>query len=113
MKKIIRTIAAALVAAALVAGTAGCVSYAERPAETCSVSDKDRSTDKDGSSVYRVYTDCGVFSVEDRMFLGKFNSADTYAAIEVGKTYLITSVGVRNGFFSMFPNIVEAVEVPA
>ncbi|MFE6966904.1 hypothetical protein ACFVAJ_17470 [Agromyces sp. NPDC057679] len=81
----------------------------------CVVDDKDRTTDSEGASVYRVYTSgddgCGVFNIEDALFLGKLNSADLYGSLEVGKTYSLTTYGYRNGFFSMFPNITEATEV--
>lgn len=60
----------------------------------------------------RVYTSCGVFHIADDPMAGQWNSADTYSAIEVGKVYDFEAVGYRNGFFSMFPNIVGAEEVP-
>lgn len=100
------TVALALTAALL--ATTGC---ATSPPEPCTVEDKDRTTDSEGASVYRVYSDCGVFNVEDAPFLGKFNSADTYRHIEPGKTYRFETYGWRNGFFSMFPNITHAEEV--
>lgn len=81
------------------------------PDTVCTVDDKDRTTNSEGSSVYRIYSDCGVFNVEDAPFLGKFNSADTYAKIEVGKTYEFETYGFRNGFTSDFPNITQATEV--
>ena len=82
--------------------------------KTCKVDSqngKDRSTDKDGGSVYRIYTDCGVFSVADDPLFGKFNSADTHARHPEGATYQFEVVGFRNGFFSQFPNILEAKQV--
>lgn len=83
--------------------------------ENCTVTSKDRgvsfTSDGDGNVTsqtnYRVYSDCGTFTVEDNLFLGKFNSADTYGAIEDGQTYDFDVIGWRNGFFSMFPNILE------
>lgn len=104
-----KLIAAGAVASVLL--LAGCATSPEQP---CTVDDKDRTTqvvEGVASSVYRVYTDCGIFNVEDAFFLGKFNSADTYADIEIGKTYLFETYGFRNGFFSWFPNIVSATEV--
>ena len=81
------------------------------PDRPCTVDEKDHSINKDGDGVYRVYTDCGVFNVEDAPFLGQFNSADTYARIKVGKTYEFVTYGYRNGLMSMFPNITKATEV--
>lgn len=95
-------------AVALLFALSGC---ATSPESACTVTDKDRTTNSEGASVYRVYTDCGIFNVEDALLLGVFNSGDTYAAIEVGKTYQFETYGFRNGFFSWFPNIVAATEV--
>jgi hypothetical protein len=104
-----RLVAAAALAALVALGTAGCAPTS--PTTTCTVDDKDRSSSTDGKSVFRVYTDCGIFNVEDAAFLGQWNSADTYAQIKVGKTYQFTTYGYRNGFLSQYPNITEAVEV--
>lgn len=76
----------------------------------CVIDSKDRSTNKDGASIYRVYTSCGVYTVEDSIIQGKFNAADTYAALKQGETYTIKSVGYRNGFLSQFPNILSATQ---
>jgi hypothetical protein len=87
---------------------------------TCTVTDKDRTTkvtsDGNGgmtsSSDARIYTeDCGTLQVTDELFKGHFTSADTYAAIEPGHRYDFTVLGWRIGFFSEFPNIIEATEV--
>lgn len=87
--------------------------------ESCTVDSKDRGTtvtsDGDGNVTsqtdYRVYTDCGVFTVADNFFLGKFNSADTYGSLSEGKTYDLEVIGWRNGFLSWFPNILSAEKV--
>lgn len=104
-----KKIALALIGAAVLGVTmTGC--SANEPATNCVVDDKDRST-VDGKSLYRVYSSCGIFNIEDAALLGQFNSADTYASIEVGKTYNFETYGYRNGFMSMFPNITKATEV--
>lgn len=60
----------------------------------------------------RVYTEeCGILTVEDALFAGAFNSADTFRSLEDGKTYEMTTRGWRIGFLSAFPNVIEAVEV--
>ena|SRR5688500_5299178 len=73
---------------------------------TCTVDDKDRSSSQSGS-VYRVYTDCGVFEVQDAALRDQFASADLYADIQLGTTYEFTTIGWRVPFLSMFPNIIE------
>lgn len=52
-----------------------------------------------------------VFEITDSLALGRFNSADVYSGIEVGKTYTFTVVGERNEFYSIYPNIKEYYEV--
>ena len=63
------------------------------------------------SDVYLVYTktDEGVevFQITDSLLAGRFNSADVYASIEVGKTYDFGVRGERNEFLSWYPNIYE------
>lgn len=77
---------------------------------TCTVEDKDR-TSNNGSSDMRVYTkECGNLVVQDATFRKNFHSSDTFAAIKVGERYEFTTIGYRIPFMSEFPNIVE-VEV--
>lgn len=78
---------------------------------TCTVESKDRTTTSDGSSDARLYTEqCGVLHVGDSLLSWEFNSADTYASIDEGKTYDVTTRGYRIGFLSLFPNVVDATE---
>jgi hypothetical protein len=104
----LKIIAAALTVIAVVLCCGGYYWGSEGTA-TCTVEDKDRSSSQTGS-VYRVYTDCGVFEVEDAMARGQFASADLYADIEPGSTYEFTTIGYRVPFLSMFPNIIAATE---
>lgn len=86
-------------------------SYAADQTRTCTVTEKDRTSNTNGQSSMRVYTDeCGVMEVGDVFFRGIFNSADTYSDIEVGRTYDFRSVGFRVPLFSVFPTIIEVNE---
>jgi hypothetical protein len=79
---------------------------------TCTVREKDRTTNSEGGSDHRIYTyECGVLVVADDMWQGQWNSADTYSQIERGKTYNFETVGWRLGLLSLFPNAVSAIEV--
>ncbi|MEO8691334.1 MAG: hypothetical protein ABI397_00950, partial [Candidatus Saccharimonas sp.] len=72
---------------------------------TCHVTDKDRGGD---SGSYRVYTnDCGQLSVQDSVLRDKYNSADIWQKIPKEGTIQVRVVGVRIGFFSQFPNIID------
>lgn len=76
----------------------------------CLVTGKDRGGQK---SQMRVYTEnCGTFSVQDNLFLLRFNSADVYGAIEPGQTYNLKTAGLRVPLFSWFPNVLEATPAP-
>lgn len=97
----------------------GCQNAVKNEPVICTVTDKDRSTatDKDGASrsVFRIYTEgegCeDTYGLSDNWFAGNFNSSDMYAKIKVGKTYKMETVGVRNGFFSLFKEITKISEV--
>lgn len=74
----------------------------------CVVEDKDRTTDRDGNSQMRIYTEnCGVLSVKDNIFIGQVDSANIYGSIKPGETYDFTTKGYRIPLLSMFPNISE------
>lgn len=63
---------------------------------------------------YLIFTkddDVEVYEITDSLFQGRWDSSDLYGKIEEGKTYKFTVVGIRNNFFSMYPNILEAEEV--
>lgn len=62
------------------------------------------------SSYYLVFTDKGVFRIEDQLLFGKFNSSDLYGELEVGSTCQLTTTGYRSGFLSMYPNIVSVIK---
>lgn len=89
----------------------GCQNAIKNDPVTCKVIDKDRSTNQDGKSVFRVYTEggdgCETFGLADNWLAGNFNSSDMYGEIKVDETYIFETVGVRNGFFSLFPEIVS------
>lgn len=106
-------VASIIVIVLLVVAGAGAAVYAERgnqTTQTCTVTDKDRTTitPRDGTSRSdsRIYTEqCGTMQVADLLTQGQFDSADIYASIEVGHTYEITTVGWRIPFLSAFPTI--------
>lgn len=88
------------------------VGNSNRQVMTCTVTDKDRTTTREGQSDMRIYTeDCGTLSVGDNLANGVFNSADTYSKIDPGSTYQFTTVGHRIGILSAFPTILEVEEV--
>ena len=51
------------------------------------------------------------YEITDSFLANKFNSSDTYAEIEVGKTYEFIVGGNRVPFMSWYPDIYTVVEV--
>lgn len=97
----------ALAAVVAVAGTA--VAWqATTETQTCTVEDKDRTTNRNNGSDARLYTSCGVLAVADDPLRLHFASADVYAAVEPGQVYELTTVGWRLPLLSVFPNVLEA-----
>ncbi len=62
--------------------------------------------------MYLVYTDHGTFKCTDSLVYGKFNSSDVYGSLQQGHRYRMRVVGWRSGFFTMYPNIIEAHQLP-
>lgn len=74
----------------------------------CVVAGKDRTTNSEGQSQMRVYTEnCGTFTIGDDWFRGNFNTADMYGSLQEGSTYTFQATGFRVGILSMFPNIID------
>lgn len=95
---------------------AGCQNLVQNDPVTCTVTDKDRSTDTKGNSVFRIYTEgCGddnaTLGLANNIIAGNWNASDTFGRIKVGTTYEFKTVGVRNGFVSSFREITEMKEV--
>lgn len=75
---------------------------------TCTVTDKDRSSDGHGNSNYRIYTkQCGVLGNYDQWLVGKTASADIQGQVQPGHTYRLRIVGWRLPVASEFPNVVS------
>lgn len=83
--------------------------------QTATVTDKGIKN-KSNDSKYLVYCkdadgNVVVYEITDSLFYGRFNSSDTYAGIEIGKTYEFTIGGSRNEFLSWYPNIYRYDEI--
>lgn len=84
------------------------VQASEKADETILVKDKwiKRVDDRD---LYMIGTENEVLKIEDNWL--KWNSADLYNKIEIGKKYKITTTGFRSTSFSTFRNINSAERV--
>lgn len=86
--------------------------YYNEETVTITVKDKERVVDRDGEEArYLIWSDTGeTFENVDTLIKGKFNSSDLYGQLERGKTYDCIVHGWRNGFFSMYRNIISCTE---
>ena len=78
---------------------------------TVTVTDKEVKN-YDNESKYLIFGEdsdgnISVFEIIDSLFMGRFDSSDTYGGIKVGKTYTFKIGGSRNELFSYYPNIYE------
>ncbi|WP_301119867.1 hypothetical protein [Mycolicibacterium fortuitum] len=107
-------LAAAIVAAATAATVTSCANINQTWHNSYVVSAKDVfnnvSSDNDGRTKttreYRLTTSCGTFEVADSI-AGGYNSWDKWQSLQVGHVYDIKTGGFRNGWFSMFPTVLE------
>lgn len=65
------------------------------------------------SSTYLVFTNVTTYEVGDTLLFWRWDSSDVYGRLVVGKTYRATLQGWRIPIFSMYPNILDPVEVAA
>ena len=70
------------------------------------------SPNDDKAQIYHVSdVDGNVYCVKDITVLWKFDVSDRWAQLDEGETYVVTTVGWRIRFASMYPNIIEIEEV--
>ena len=91
------------------------ISYYSEKDYTITVTEKDIKN-YSSSSKFLVFTktESGktrVFSMEDTLIKGRWDTADDYAEIQVGETYNVTVIGWRIPFFSEYENIIEFQKV--
>lgn len=107
-------VAVALIIGALIIGA--CIlggNYYREETVTITVKDKERVVDSGGGEArYLIWSEDGeTFENTDTLIKGKFNSSDVYGQLERGKTYNCKVHGWRNGFFSMYRNIINCSEI--
>ena len=103
----------ACIVIAIVAILIGIPSYMDFYSEktyTATVTDKDIKN-YDSDSKFLIFTktngETRVFSMEDTLVKGRWDTADDYANIEIGETYTFTVIGWRIPFLSEYENIIE------
>lgn len=81
---------------------------------TVTVTDKQVKRQSKSSDKYLVFTklengEVRVFENTDNPFLGKWNSSDVFAQIEIGKKYVFDVAGYRNQQMSWYENIISVM----
>ena len=95
----------------LVIGIGMVKSYYSEKTYQISVTEKDIKNYGDGGK-FLVFAELEdgtirVFSIEDTLIKGRWDSADDYARIHVGESYTVTVIGWRVPFLSWYENIIE------
>ena len=95
----------------LVIGIGMVKSYYSEKTYQISVTEKDIKNYGDGGK-FLVFAELEdgtirVFSIEDTLIKGRWDSADDYARIQVGESYTVTVIGWRVPFLSWYENIIE------
>lgn len=111
-KPIISVISIMIVAFICIIPLVGCVGYMNEQKIECEIKDKwiKRPSGSD-DEIYLVNCGGTTYKISDLLWKGKFNSADIYGNLEVGKTYEITTTGYRWGYFSEYQNINSYKEI--
>lgn len=66
---------------------------------------------KDDNAKYLISdTDGNVYSVEDSIWFLTFDASNRYAKLQIGKSYIVTTVGWRIPLLSMYKNIIKISE---
>ena len=104
-------IVVAIISGIIILGILGFVIYCStidyQNEETIEITVKDKYIKRyNDSDTYLVVSEDGeTYKIEDLLFKGKFNSTDLYNQLDIGKTYKITTTGIRLQYFSMYKNI--------
>ena len=53
-------------------------------------------------------TNGNAYMVSNYIFVWDFKSAEIYGSMDVGKSYTVSTYGIRLPFLGLFPNIVQA-----
>ena len=108
MKKILVAVAIVFVAALI---RTGATEFYRESNIKITVKDKEMVVDRASRrSRYLVWSEDEVFENVNSLVKGKFNSSDLYGKMQKGKTYNCRVCGFRNGFFSMYRNLIECNE---
>lgn len=90
----------------------GCIDYLNEQTVQCEIKDKwIKRPSGDENELYLVNCGGTTYKISDLMFKGKFNSADIYGNLEIGKKYELNISGYRWAFFSEYQNINNYKEV--
>lgn len=108
MKKVVMM----LVIATMVFCLTGCTDYMNEQTIKCVVKDKwIKRPSGDDDELYLINCGGTTYKISDLLWKGKFNSADIYGNLEIGKKYELSISGYRWSYFSKYQNINEYKEI--
>lgn len=108
MKKAVMMLVIAMMAFCLT----GCTDYMNEQTVQCVVKDKwIKRPSGDDDELYLVNCGGTTYKISDLLLKGKFNSADIYGNLEIGKKYELSISGYRWSYFSEYQNINEYKEI--
>lgn len=87
------------------------LSFSNHTVKTITV--KSKTEYSSGRAHYNMIIDTNgnTYFVTNSLFIGVFNSAEIYGSMDVGKSYSVSTYGVRIPILGLFPNIVKAIPV--
>ena len=88
-----------------------CAFYSSKTVKVVTVKEKWVKYYNGGAKYLFSDTEGNVYSIEDCLWLWKWDASDRYAKIEPGHTYRITFYGWRIHILSWYPNAVEIVPI--
>lgn len=108
MKKVVMM----LVIATMVFCLTGCTDYMNEQTVQCVVKDKwIKRPSGNNDELYLINCGGTTYKISDLLWKGKFNSADIYGNLEIGKKYELSISGYRWSYFSKYQNINEYKEI--
>lgn len=105
--KLIVSVVVIIFLGSLVFTMANCFSHSPG---TFTITSKEIYYNSNGSKLL-IFTDKTTYTVSDSIINWRWDSADVYGKLEIGKTYSATLQGWRIPFLSMFPNIIDPKEI--
>lgn len=92
-----------------------CYAYGTKFTKQITIDDKFERVSGNNTGVRQIFTvsttNDEIFKVTQSLWYWKYYPTETWNSLKKGRTYTVTGYGWRNGFLSLYPNIIEAKEI--